>query len=179
MWNGDGSNRCSRGGGAVRVGSPSRRSAANASSAASAGLSARHCRNPTERDLAADDALACIGLEAIDPRGLLRDALPDRQQEPGDEVDRAGRERWDGCELRAGAGLELHAIGLDPIMLGQLGQRQSAASYRSDQMDSWLDLAIACSTVLDVMQNAITLAAVISLIGIEPRSGTRPAPVNG
>lgn len=78
----------------------------------------RHCRDPTERDLAANDALACIGLEAIDPRGLLRDALPDQQQEPGDEVDRAGRELWDGCELRAPAGLELYAIGLDPIMLG-------------------------------------------------------------
>ena len=40
----------------------------------------------------ADDAFAGIGLQAIDPHGLVRQPLPDRQQQSGDDVKIAVRE---------------------------------------------------------------------------------------
>src|SRR3546814_9341447 len=40
----------------------------------------QRARDPGGRNLAADDALAVIGLEPVDPRRLVRQALPDRQQ---------------------------------------------------------------------------------------------------
>ena len=52
------------------------------------------------RDQAADDALAVVGLQPVDPAGLVRQARPDRQQQAGDDVERAVRERRHRGELR-------------------------------------------------------------------------------
>ena len=65
-------------------------SAAKAASGVSVGASGRErVRDPGGRDPAADDALAVIGLKPIDARRLVRQALPDRQQQAGDDMDRA------------------------------------------------------------------------------------------
>src|SRR6185312_11766141 len=40
-------------------------------------------------ETAANDAFACVGLEPIDARRLVRQALPNWEQQAGDDVDRA------------------------------------------------------------------------------------------
>ena len=52
------------------------------------------------RDEAADDALAVIGLEAVDPHVLGRQPVPDRQQQAGDDVERALGEFRDAWRIR-------------------------------------------------------------------------------
>ena len=65
-------------------------SAAKAPSGVSVGAPAASAvRDPGGRDLAADDAFAGIGLKPIDARRLVRQALPDRQEQAGDDMDRA------------------------------------------------------------------------------------------
>ena len=44
-------------------------------------------RDPGRRDQPADDALAGIGLQPVDPHGLVGQPLPDRQQQAGDDVE--------------------------------------------------------------------------------------------
>ena len=52
------------------------------------------------RDEAADHAFAIIGLEAIDAHILRRQPVPDRQQEAGDDVERALGEFGDARAFR-------------------------------------------------------------------------------
>src|SRR5208283_1447002 len=61
--------------------------------------------DPCRGDLATNDTLAGVGLEPIDPRRFVRQTLPDRQQEAGDDVDLAVRElRYLGDLRLPGAG---------------------------------------------------------------------------
>ena len=80
-------------------------------------------RNPGRRDETADDARAVVGLEPIDPAALIGQAPPDRQQEAGDDVERAGRELGDACDLFLPGGGEGVAVGFPPMRLRHGGDR--------------------------------------------------------
>ena len=51
------------------------------------------------RNQPADDAFAIIGLQAIDPRGLVREPVPDGEQEAGDDMKRALGQLGQGSDL--------------------------------------------------------------------------------
>ena len=104
-------------------------SAANASSGVRVGSAARQrVRGPGGRDLAADDALASVGLEPIDPGRLVRQPLPDRQQQAGDDVDRAVGELRDLGDLRLPGRGEGLAIDFLPMALVHHPQRSMCCS---------------------------------------------------
>ena len=93
-------------------------SAAKACSGVSVDASVvRRVGDPGRRDPAADDALAGIGLEPIDPRRLVGQPLPDRQQQPGDDVDRAVGELRHLGEFGVPGRCEGGAIGFVPMAL--------------------------------------------------------------
>ena len=82
-------------------------------------------RDPYGRDPATDDTLAGIGLEPIHARGFIREALPDRQQQTGNDMDLAiGELRHvrDLCRPGPSEGL---AVGFLPMGLRHHGQRDS------------------------------------------------------
>ena len=119
-------------------------SAAKAASGASFGVSERKdVRDPGGRDLAADDALAGVGLQPIDAGRLVRQPLPDRQQQ-------ARRRR--GCVLSVNSGTSASSacqaaakrvtIRFDPMAFRHHPQGDAVLLHRSDQSDAPLDLAV-------------------------------------
>ncbi len=99
-------------------------------------------RDPGGRDTPANDALPRIGLEPIDPRRLVRQSLPDRQQQAGDDVDGAvGELRYVG-KLGPPSDGEGIAVGLDPMALRHHFQRGMVLLHRPDEPHAPLDLAI-------------------------------------
>ena len=99
-------------------------------------------RDPGRRDLAADDALAVVGLEPIDARRFIRQALPDRQQQTGDDVDLAVGELRHVGELGLPGAREGLAVGLAPMGLRHHRQRDDRVLHRPDQPDAAFDLAV-------------------------------------
>ena len=98
--------------------------------------------DPGGRDLASDDALARIGLKPIDTRQLVRQALPDRQEQARDNVDRAVGELGHLGKLGLPSGGEGVAIGFDPVALGHHLQRKAVALHRPDQPHASFDFAV-------------------------------------
>ena len=94
------------------------------------------------RDQAADDALAVIGLQAVDPAGLVRQAGPDRQQQAGDDVERALRVRRHRGELSFPDVGERPCVGLPPLRARQRRFAQCQAINRTDQAHAALHLAV-------------------------------------
>ncbi len=61
---------------------------------------AQHGRDLRRRDVTADNALAGIGLDAVDLAIMIGQPPPDRQQEAGDHMQGAGGELRDGSDFR-------------------------------------------------------------------------------
>ena len=118
-------------------------SAAKAASGVSVGaLGRQRIRDPGGRDLAADDALAGIGLKPIDARRLVRQPLPDRQEQAGDDMDRAVGELGHLGELGLPGGGEAFAVGFRPVAFRHHLQRKAVMLHRPDQPHAPLDLAV-------------------------------------
>ena len=119
-------------------------SAAKASSGVSVGASGRErTRDPGRRHLAADDALAVIGLEPVDPRRLVRQALPDRQQQAGDDVDRAvGELRHLGELGLPGARRSVSRSASRQWVCAIIVSGMAVLLHRPDQAHAALDLAV-------------------------------------
>ena len=98
--------------------------------------------DPGGRDLASDDALARIGLKPIDARRLVRQALPDRQQQARDDVDRAVGEGGHLGKLGLPNGGEALAIGFRPVALRHHLQGKAVALHRANQPHASFDFAI-------------------------------------
>ena len=98
--------------------------------------------HPFRRDLAADEALAGIGLEAVDARGVIGKPVPDRQQEARDDVDFAGGELRDLATSSAQArakrrgrlranGSRASASGMDGRSIGRISRTRRSTSPSS------------------------------------------------
>src|SRR5436190_22147611 len=70
---------------------------------------------PCGRNPASDDALPLVGLEPIDPARFVWKSLPDRQQQPRDNVDGRVRKSRDARVLGTPGGGEGLAISLLPM----------------------------------------------------------------
>lgn len=105
-------------------------------------VSRKGVRDPGRGDLTADDALTRIGLEPIDPRRLLRQPLPDGQQQARHDVNRGFRELGDLGKLREPSCGEAITIRLDPMAFRQHRQGSAVLLHRPDQADAPLDLAV-------------------------------------
>ena len=118
-------------------------SAAKAASGVSVGrVRGKDVRDPGGRDLAADDALAGIGLQPIDAGQLVRQPLPDRQQQARHDMDRAFRELGHLRKLRLPGRGEAFTIRFDPMAFRHHLQGDAVLLHRSDQPDAPLDLAV-------------------------------------
>ena len=98
---------------------------------------------PGRRDAAADDALALVGLQPIDARRLVRQPLPDRQQQAGDHVqivlsENSGTSASSAVQAAAKASRSASTQRVSPMA----SQRHVLAFHRPDQADAPLDLAI-------------------------------------
>ena len=105
-------------------------------------------------DEAADDALApgcwplassgagSVGLEAVDARIILGQALPDRQQQPGHHMKAALGELRHGGELRLPQAGEGGGVGLLPMAPVEAVGRDAGALHGPDQADAALDGAV-------------------------------------
>ena len=99
-------------------------------------------RHPGRRDLAADDALAGIGLKPIDAGQLVRQPLPDRQEQARHDMDRALGELGHLAELGLPGRGEAFAVGFRPMAFGHHLQRKAVMLHRPDQPHPPLDLAV-------------------------------------
>ena len=99
-------------------------------------------RDPGRRDLAADDALAGIGLKPIDAGQLVRQPLPDRQQQARHDMDRAVGELGHLGELGLPGRGEAFAIGFHPMAFRHHLQRKAVMLHRPDQPHAPFDLAV-------------------------------------
>ena len=99
-------------------------------------------RDPGRRDQATDDALAIVGLQPVDAHGLVRQPLPDRQQQAGDDVELAvGELRHCGDLGLPGAG-EVGPIGFLPMRVRQIAERNRRTLHRPEQADAPFDRAV-------------------------------------
>ena len=73
---------------------------------------------PGRRDLASNDSLAAVGGQTIDPSEFVREPLPYRQQQPGDQVELARFELGDRRDLGFPAVAEPGFVGFLPVRLG-------------------------------------------------------------
>ena len=99
-------------------------------------------RGPGGRDPAADDALAGVGLKAVDPARLVRQPLPDRQQQASDDVERAVGELRHVRHFASPGGGERLALGRLPVALVHHLQRRVMIFHRPDQPHAAFDFAI-------------------------------------
>ena len=99
----------------------------------------KDARYAGSRNLATDDSFAGIGLKAEDPRRLVWQPFPDRQQQACHDMDRAFR---DPCELRQPGGGKAFAVGFEPMALRHHLQWDAMLLHRPDQPDALFDLAV-------------------------------------
>src|SRR5579885_1007369 len=101
----------------------------------------RDC-GPSGRDLAADDALARIGLKAVDARRLVRKALPDRQERSRNYVKRALGELGNIGEFSLPGSAKSLAIRLHPMAFRYRPQRNAAGLHRPNEPYAPLNLSV-------------------------------------
>ncbi|MPM00179.1 hypothetical protein SDC9_46402 [bioreactor metagenome] len=99
-------------------------------------------RDPSGRDAAADDALAFVGLQAVDSGFILRQLLPDRQQETRHDVQRGFGELRHLSQFRSPCGGEGRAVGFEPVGVLHHAGRDSAGLRWPDQPQAGLDGAV-------------------------------------
>ncbi len=102
----------------------------------------RSIGSPCRRDPATDDAFALVGLEPIDPGGVLRQALPDRQQKPSHHMQDAVGELRHLCQFRVPGRGEGSLVRLAPMGLIHCPHGDAHRFHRPDQPHAALDLAI-------------------------------------
>ena len=118
-------------------------SAAKAASGASVGRAGgKDIGDPCGGDLATDNALACVGLQTIDPRRLVRQPLPDRQQQARDDVDRALGEFGNARKLRLPGGGKAFSVGFEPMAFRHHPQGNAVLLHRADQPHSAFNLTV-------------------------------------
>ncbi len=84
----------------------------------------------------------CVGLKPIDAHGVVRQPLPDRQQQAGDDVQVAvGELRHRGDLGLPGAG-EVRPVHLLPMGLRDNRERDRGTLHRAEQADAPFDLAV-------------------------------------
>ena len=105
-------------------------------------VASQRSRHPGRRDLAADDALAGIGLKPVDAGRLVRQPLPDRQEQACHDMDGAVGELGHFGEFRLPGRGEAFAVGLRPMAFGHHLQRKAVMLHRPDQPHAPFDLAV-------------------------------------
>ena len=106
------------------------------------GLAVDRLRDPGRRTQSTDDALAVIGLQPVDAHGLVREPLPDRQQQPGDDVQGAVGELEHCGELSLPCAGEVGSARLLPMGVRQIAARDCRSLHGPQQADALFDRAV-------------------------------------
>jgi hypothetical protein len=100
------------------------------------------CCDPGRRHLAADDALAVAGQQPVDTAAVVGQLAPDRQQQAGDDVERALPELGQLGQLRLPGNRECLRLGRPPRRRRQRIDGDRRTLQRPDQPHPALDAAV-------------------------------------
>ena len=98
--------------------------------------------DPGRRDFSGDDALAGIGLDAIDAARFPWQSFPDRQQQARNDMERRLDEFREIGDLLSPGPRESLSIRFTPMRLAHPASRKSRALHRAHQSHALFDIAV-------------------------------------